>query len=211
MRLIDKIFDIEIEFGKVKITCLDLLFGLAITFLGIDFFMQKLKAINYVTAFADWMRECHQAGGIAYLAITPGVSDASTFDYNVVFQYLVVLLHYIGGSGKVDDMYMIKTLSVVFDYVCAITVMRITFRAMGSDVRKALIGYAAVVFLPTVALNSAAWAQNDSIFTAFILLALLHFMLGNDLRAFIYLAISYSLKQQVMFFYPICAYNLAKE
>ncbi len=204
MRLIDKIFDVEFEFGKVKITCFDLLFGLIITFLGLifRFYLYDIKSGDYVTAFADWMKECHQAGGIAYLGIKPGVSDASTFEYNVVFQYLIVLLHYLGGGGMINDMYMVKTMSVVFDYVCAVTIMRIAFRATGENVRKALMAYAAIIFLPTVALNSAAWGQNDSIFTSFILLGLLHIMKGNDLRAFVYLAISYSLKQQVLFFIP---------
>ncbi len=204
MRLIDKIFDVEFEFGKIKITCFDLLFGLTLTFMGLifRFYLYGIKSGDYVTAFADWMKECHRAGGFAYLGIKPGVSDASTFDYNCMFQYLIVLLHYIGGGGAIDDMYLVKTMSVVFDYVCAITVMRIAYIATGEKVQKSLMAYAAVLFLPTVVLNSAAWAQNDSIYTAFILLSLLHFMKGNDLRAFIYLAVSYSFKQQAIFFVP---------
>ena len=204
MRLIDKIFDVEFDLGKVKITCFDLLFALVLTVMGLIFrlYLFDIKSGDYTTAFADWMKECHQAGGFAYLGIKPGVSDASTFDYNCMFQYLIVLLHYIGGGGAVDDMYLVKMLSVIFDYVCAITVMRIADKATGENVQKAILAYAAVLFLPTVVLNSAAWAQNDSIYTAFILLSLLHFMNGNDLRAFIYLAISYSFKQQALFFFP---------
>ena len=204
MRLIDKIFDVEFDLGKVKITCFDLLFALVLTVMGLIFrlYLFDIKSGDYTTAFADWMKECHQAGGFAYLGIKPGVSDASTFDYNCMFQYLIVLLHYIGGGGAVDDMYLVKMLSVIFDYVCSITVMRIAYKATGENVQKAILAYAAVLFLPTVVLNSAAWAQNDSIYTAFILLSLLHFMNGNDLRAFIYLAISYSFKQQALFFFP---------
>ncbi len=202
-RLIDRVFDAEFEFGKARITCFDLLFGLIITFLGLIFrlYLFDIKSGDYATAFADWMRECHEAGGFAYLGIKPGVSDASTFDYNCMFQYLIVLLHYI-GRGVVDDMYLVKMLSVVFDYVCAIAVMRIALKATGENVQKALIAYAAVMFLPTVVLNSAAWAQNDSIYAAFILLSLLHFMDGKDFRAFMYLAVAYSFKQQALFFFP---------
>ena len=204
MRLIDRIFDVEIDLGKVKITVFDLLFALILSAMGLmfRFYLFDVKSGDYVTAFADWMKECHQAGGFAYLGIKPGVSDASTFDYNCMFQYLIVLLHYIGGGGAVNDMYLVKMMSVVFDYICAFTVMRITYLATGQNVRKAFFAYAAVMFLPTVVLNSAAWAQNDSIYTTFILLSLLHFMKGNDLRAFIYLAVSYSFKQQALFFFP---------
>ena len=58
------------------------------------------------------------------------------------------------------------------------------------------------MFLPTVALNSAAWGQNDSIYTAFILLSLYHAMNEHDNRTFIYMAIAYSFKQQAIFFMP---------
>jgi Gpi18-like mannosyltransferase len=202
MRFIDKFFDTEFKIGKVRITAFDLLFFLVLSFLGWFFRLSlyEIKSGDYTTAFADWMRECHEAGGFAYLGIKPGVSDASTFDYNCMFQYLIVILHYVGGS--VSDMYLVKTLSVVFDYVCAVTIMRIIYQITDGNIQKSFLGYAAVMFLPTVVLNSAAWAQNDSIYTAFILLSLLHVFKGHDCRAFVYLAISYSFKQQAIFFFP---------
>ena len=202
MRFIDKFFDTELKIFGIKITVFDLLFFLIISLLALFFRMSlyDIKSGDYTTAFADWMRECHEAGGFAYLGIKPGVSDASTFDYNCMFQYLIVLLHYIGGG--ISDMYLVKSLSVVFDYLCAFTVLRIVYHISGGNTNKSFLGYAATLFLPTVVLNSAAWAQNDSIYTAFILLSLLHFFKGNDLRAFIYLGISYSFKQQAIFFFP---------
>ncbi len=202
MRMIDKVFDLELNFFGVKITIFDFLFGMVIAFLGLffRFSLYDIQSGDYMTAFADWMKECHQAGGFAYLGIQPGISDASTFDYNCMFQYCIVLLHYIGGG--ISDMYLVKTLSVVFDYVCAVTVMRIAYHVTGGDVRKALMAFAGILFLPTVVLNSAAWAQNDSIYTAFVLLSFLHFMKKHDCRAFVYLSIAYCFKQQTIFFLP---------
>lgn len=202
MRIIDKIFDLELNIGGIKLTIFDVLFALIIGFMGLffRFALYDIVSGDYSTAFADWMRECHEAGGFAYLGIKPGVSDASTFDYNCLFQYLIVLLHYIGRGA--NDMYMVKSLSVVFDYVCAVTVMRIAYHVFGQDVRKAMMSFAAVIFLPTVVLNSAAWAQNDSIYTAFVLLSLLHFMKKHDCRGFIYLGIAYCFKQQAIFLFP---------
>ena len=202
MRTIDKIFDVEFEIGDVKIKCFDILVAIVLTTLGMmfRFSLYDVKSGDYVTAFADWMKECHAAGGFAYLGIKPGVSDASTFDYNCMFQYLIVILHYIGGN--ISDMYLVKTLSVIFDFVCAVNLGRIAYHVSGRDIKKGMLAYFAVLFLPTVVLNSAAWAQNDSIYTAFILLSLLHVLKGNDFRAFLYLAISYSFKQQAIFFMP---------
>lgn len=202
MRLIDEVFDVKFKIFGVTITCFDLLYFMMLSLLGLIFrlYLYNIKSGDYVTAFADWMKECHAAGGFAYLGIKPGVSDASTFDYTCMFQYLIVLLHYIGGN--IDDMYLVKTIPVIFDYVCAVTVMRIMYRVSGDNLRKSFMAYAAVMFLPTVVLNSAAWAQNDSIYAAFILLSLLHIMKGNEVRPFVYLALAYSFKQQTLFFFP---------
>lgn len=202
MRMIDKIFGVEFKIGKATVTCFDLLCAIVLTTMGLmfRFSLYDLLSGDYTTAFADWMRECHEAGGFPYLGIKPGVSDASTFDYNVMFQYLIVILHYIGGN--ISDIYLVKTLSVIFDFVCAVNLARITFHVTGGNTQKTMLSYYAVLFLPTVVLNSSAWAQNDSIYTAFILLSLLHVMKGNDFRAFLYLAISYGFKQQAIFFMP---------
>lgn len=210
MRFIDEVFDVKIKIFGVTITCFDLLYFMMLSLLGLIFrlYLYNIKSGDYVTAFADWMKECHAAGGFAYLGIKPGVSDASTFDYTCMFQYLIVLLHYIGGN--IEDMYLVKTLPVIFDFVCAVTVMRIMYRVSGENLQKSFIAYAAVMFLPTVVLNSAAWAQNDSIYTAFILLSLLHIMKGNDIRPFVYLAVAYSFKQQAIFFFPFIIFMWLK-
>ena len=202
MRMIDKIFAVEFKFGKLTLTCFDFLCAMVLTVMGLlfRFSLYDLLSGDYATAFADWMKECHAAGGFAYLGIQPGVSEASTFDYNVMFQYLIVILHYIGGN--LSDLYLVKSLSVIFDFVCAVNLARIAFHVTGGNTQKTMLAYYAVLFLPTVVLNSAAWAQNDSIYTAFILLSFFHVLKGNDFRAFMYLAISYSFKQQAIFFLP---------
>ncbi len=201
MRKIDKFFETDMEIFGVKVNVFDMLFISIITALGLVFRLSlyDIASGDYTLAFADWMRECHEAGGFAYLGIKPGVSDASTFDYNCMFQYIIVLLHYIGGG--ISDMYLVKTVSVIFDFVCAITILRIAYYVTGS-VKKSMIAYAAAMFLPTMVLNSAAWAQNDAIFSSFVLLSLLSIMKGKDNKAFIYLAFAYSFKQQAIFFMP---------
>ncbi|MBE5827363.1 MAG: hypothetical protein E7307_12075 [Butyrivibrio sp.] len=202
MRTIDKLLDAEATYFKVRFRMVDLIFAAVMLALGLIFrlALYDIASGDYTLSFADWMRECHEAGGIAYLGIQPGVSDASTFDYNCMFQYIIVLLHYIGGGVK--DIYLVKTVSVIFDVVCAVTIGRITFEATSGDVRKSVLAFGCIMFLPTSVLNSGAWAQNDAIFGSFLLLSFLHFMKGNSNRGFIYLAISYSFKQQAIFLAP---------
>ncbi len=202
MRAIDKFMNEEMSFFGVKVRTLDVLFLVALSCLGLYFRLSLYGIVSgdYKNAFADWMKECHAAGGFAYLGIKPGVSDASTFDYNCMFQYIIVILHYIGRS--IDDMVLVKTVSVIFDYVCAVTILRIAYEVTEGDLVRSMMAYGAVMFLPTVVLNSAAWGQNDSIYAAFILLSLYHLMKGHDQRTFIYFAIAYSFKQQAIFFLP---------
>ena len=66
MRTIDKIFDVEFKFGDVKIKCFDILVAIVLTTLGVmfRFSLYDIESGDYVKAFADWMKECHAAGGL---------------------------------------------------------------------------------------------------------------------------------------------------
>lgn len=200
MRAIDDFFDTEISVSGVKLRMLDLFFGTVMLGLGIAVRLSlfEFESGDYSFFLSTWMKECHEAGGFPYLGITPGVSDKSTINYGCMYQYVIVLLHYIGG----DDLHMIKAVSVFFDMICAVAVLRIAYIVTKGNVKKSLMAFGAVMFLPTCVLNSGAWAQCDSIYTAFALLSVYHLMKGNNARFFIYLAISYSFKQQAIFIIP---------
>lgn len=200
MRTIDDFFDTEISLSGVKLRMLDLFFCVVMLGLGIAVRLSlfDFESGDYSFFLSTWMKECHEAGGFPYLGITPGISDDSTINYGCMYQYIIVLLHYIGGN----DLHMLKTVSVIFDMICAVTVCRIAYLVTGGNVKKSLMAFGAVMFLPTCVLNSGAWAQCDSVYTAFALLAIYHLMKGNNARFFIYLAISYSFKQQAIFIIP---------
>ena len=67
----------------------------------------------------------------------------------------------------------------------------------------ALLTYSIIVVLPTVVLNSAAWAQCDSIYTAFVLISLLCILKEKYFKAFIFLGISFAFKLQSIFILPV--------
>ena len=202
MRQIDKLLEKEATYFGVRLKVIDIFFAAAMLGLGLVFrlYLYGIVSGDYAYFLSYWMNECHQAGGIGYLGITPGVSDASTINYYCMYQYMIILFHYIGhGTG---DLYLIKTASVIFDVVCAVTIGRIAYEATSGDVKKSILAFGGIMFLPTCALNSAAWAQNDSMYGAFLLLSFLHFMKNNSNKGFIYLALSYTFKQQAVFFVP---------
>ena len=65
-----------------------------------------------------------------------------------------------------------------------------------------MLGLGVALAVPTVILNSAAWAQNDSIYTAFILLSFLSVLKKRDISTFVYVGLAFCFKQQTVFFFP---------
>lgn len=95
----------------------------------------------------------------------------------------------------------IKLFSVIFDFACAIFAYLIV-REFRKDAVPG-IAFAAVLFAPTVILNSARWGQCDSIYTAFIL-ASVYFYLKKD-KLFlpgIMFGVALTFKLQAVFFAP---------
>ena len=118
LRLIDEILCYKFNFGEVTVKTIDILFTLVIITIGI---MARIHLFNiasgdYSSAFADWMSEIDAAGGWAYIGIDPVTSDASTFDYNCIFQYCLCLLYTIGG-GKIADIVLVKMLSCICPHI----------------------------------------------------------------------------------------------
>ena len=200
MKLLDDILDSEINFGNLKVRMVDLFFLTFMLTIGIAIRLPlyDIESGDYYHFLSKWMEQCHAAGGWGYLGITPSANGASTINYGCMYQYVLILLHYISGQ----DLHLIKTVSVIFDVLCAVTIFRIALFVTGENVQKAVMAFGGVMILPTVVLNSAAWAQCDSIYTAFALLSLLHALKGNNNKVFIYLALAYSFKQQVIFILP---------
>ena len=115
---------------------------------------------------------------------------------------ILALLTYLPISSLVS----IKTVSVIFDFVCAMAVAKIAIYVLKDNKHKlsiALLLYAITLFLPTVFLNSSCWAQSDSIYTAFILISLLYLIKQKYVKAFIFLGIAFSFKLQFIFILPL--------
>ncbi len=200
MGLFDDILDSEITIHGARVKMVDLFFLAFMFALGMAarIFLFDFESGDYTTFLQPWMDECHSAGGIGYLGITPMESPLSTINYGCMYQYILIIIHYLAGN----DLHLIKVMSVIFDVVCAVTIMRIVYTLTDGDVEKSIFSFAGAWLLPTVVLNSAAWAQCDSIYTAFALLSVLHTLRGNNRRIFIYLALSYTFKQQAIFIVP---------
>ena len=206
MRQIDKFFHEKINILGITMEFIDVFFAVSIIMLGLmaRFAVFEVVSGDYQLAFADWMveiRNCH-AAGLPYIGVEPSEADhLSTFDYNCLYQYLLVFLNLFNNGGG-NDMFLVKMSDVVFDIVAAVTTFRIVYEMTG-DNKKSMLSMGVMLVVPTMLLNSAAWAQNDAIYTSFLLLSFLSLIREKDIRTWIYFAISFCWKQQAIFFLPV--------
>lgn len=142
-----------------------------------------------------WFTELKIGGGLPALARPIG-------NYNVPYLTVLALLTYL----PVDPLVSIKIVSIVFDYVAALAAADAIWVLRGKTRHAgiaALCTYTVVILLPTLFLNSAYWAQCDSIYTAFVLLSLCALIRERYTAAFVWFSIGFCFKLQAIFFLPV--------
>ena len=167
-----------------------MLTALALVLRALVFGYETLDYQNFLTRWVDFFR---QHGGWRALSEPVG-------NYNIPYLYFMALFSY----SSVKDLYLIKLLSTVFDVLLAYSAMRLVSRWQKSAGLR-LGCFFTVLLWPTVFLNSAVWAQCDSIYVA---LALLGIDLALDERpvlAMTCMALSFGFKLQAVFILPVCA------
>src|SRR6266849_2296548 len=115
-------------------------------------------------------------------------------DYNMPYLYFIAILTYLPISALTG----LKLISIFFDLVLAFFVYHIV-KLKYERSALPLIGAFAVLFTPTVILNSAVWAQSDSIYTAFSVGGIYFLMRQRHLWAFIFFGLAIAFKQQAIF------------
>ena len=149
------------------------------------------ETLDYQDFLARWVQYFRDNGGFAALRDSVG-------NYNVPYLYFLALFSYV----DIYDLYLIKLLSTFFDVLLAFGAMRLTGLFTRSRV-KLLFVYFAVLFWPTVVLNSAVWGQCDSIYVALGLLAVDWAMDGRPVLGMAAMAASFAFKLQAVFITPV--------
>ena len=101
------------------------------------------ETLDYQDFLARWVQYFRDNGGFAALKDSVG-------NYNVPYLYFLALFSYV----DIYDLYLIKLLSTFFDVLLAFGAMRLTGLFTRSRARLLFV-YFAVLFWPTVVLNSA--------------------------------------------------------
>ena len=148
------------------------------------------RTLDYENFLSKWVDFYRYAGGFRALNYSVG-------NYNIPYLYFLAFFSYF----RVDDLYLIKALSCLFDFLLAWACAGLAEKG-GVSKRGRDICFFAILFLPTVIMNGALWAQCDSIYVS---LALVGLYLALDDRpglSMVFIALSFGFKLQAVFLMP---------
>lgn len=146
---------------------------------------------DYLMFLKPWTQFFRDNGGFAALGNYRG-------NYNPPYMYCLALFSYI----DINELYLIKLLSVLFDVLLAWACMKLT--SLCTDSHSKRIGcFFAVLLFPTVILNGAYWGQCDSIYSFFGIYALYLGLSSRPAGSMITLAASLAFKLQAVFIMPV--------
>lgn len=146
---------------------------------------------DYITFLAPWTQFFRDNGGFAALRYSLG-------NYNPPYMYFLALFSYF----DISELYLIKLLSVLFDVFLAWSCMKLLGLYTGSRA-ELLSMFLAVLCLPSAVINSAYWAQCDSIYTFFGIYALYLGLSGRGSASMVSLAACFAFKLQAVFIIPV--------
>lgn len=182
---------------------LDMIVLVAVTLLGVllRFSLRHFQSNDYRGFLGPWYDEIKANGGVAGLGTLVG-------NYNVLYQLCIALLTYL-PIGKITAY---KLLSCSFDLLLAWGAGSLAAELRGGYRRRTFtLVYGAVLLSPVVFLNSAAWAQCDSIWTSLCVVSLLLLVRKRPVAAYLAYGLAWSFKLQSVFLLPLFVYAWYRE
>ncbi len=165
---------------------------ITIVALIIRLFLFKFVSGDYDVFLREWF-DFFKENGISGLANYPG-------DYNAPYMTILALLSYI----PINSLFLIKFVSVIFDFVLAITIVKI-FNEIKPNHKKELdlLLYFICLLLPQFILNGSCWGQCDSIYTSFVMISILFLLKEKYTKSFVFLGIAFAFKLQAILIFPL--------
>ena len=191
-RIIDEIMLDRIKIAGISMKVVDVAFVACIFVLAflIRVKLFPIQSADYYGFLEKWMQSIRDGGGLPALA-------GDFYNYTPPYMYLMVLISKITNN----DLYGLKMISVIFDYLGAIAVLKILYHMTG-NVRKSIIGMSIMLLSPTVILDSAYWCQCDMIYTTFLLYSFYYFLKEKSFKSALFFAFSFAFKLQSVFLLP---------
>ncbi len=169
------------------------MFALAVAAVALRWRFIDFQSGDYRTFLARWWEFLATNGHLA------GLRDDSFSNYNTPYLALLALATYL----PVPALAAIKTISIPGDLALAGVGSRIVARVRPASAWAPVAAFGAVLFLPTVAMNSGVWAQCDSLYAAAGLACVLYLMKGRPWVASAWFGVAFAFKLQAVFLLPV--------
>ena len=156
--------------------------------------MLDFVTADYTSFLHPWV-EMFREGGFGLLAQNVG-------DYNLLYQYALVLI----GKSPLHDLYLIKYVTVIFDHLLALAMMRAA-GVYGGEKAK-IPALLIMLALPTTLLDGACWGQCDSVYAFMVIMSLYMLETDRPMRSALFLSLSFAFKLQTIFFFPVVLFGL---
>lgn len=162
--------------------------GLILRLWGITF-----ESGDWYESLSVWVKELDH-GGLNALANYSG-------NYNMPYVTFLLFVTYL----PVHPLIGIKSLSILFDYICAFVGGRLAVLCSEKEgkERTFLLAYGGILLAPTVIVNSAWWGQCDSVYVGFVFLALLYMLKDKTVRSMIFWGAALAFKLQTVLALPV--------
>ena len=127
------------------------------------------------------------------------------YNYTPPYIYMMTAVSYL--DGLIDRVTLIKSISILFDFIAAFVIFRIAVAA-SVPVRRAVLCALLFLNLPTLILNGALWGQCDVIYMTFLLAFAYYLIRNRPFQAMLMYGIALSLKVQAIFAAPFVLFLL---
>ena len=156
--------------------------------------MLDFNSADYTFFLSKWV-EKFRLGGFKLLADNVG-------DYNLLYQYILLLI----SKAPLNDLYLIKYVTVVFDHLLALVMMRAAGIYAGEKAKLPVL--LLMLVLPTTLLDGACWAQCDSVYAFLVVMSLYLLETDRPMRSAMCLSVAFAFKLQTIFLFPVVLFGL---
>ena len=187
----------KISVKKITFTVMDILLFLVLTGFALimRYALRNVVAGDYKMFFDPWVATLREAGG--------GIKGLSAeFEYVDYTTPYLTILSFISICPFLNTLLLMKLVSIFFDFVAAFAVMAIVYDRT-KNMTYGILGYGALLMIPTVLTNGAMWAQCDIIFTSFVLWSLYFMLKDKPAWSMAFYGIAFAFKLQTLFLAPL--------
>lgn len=195
----------KISVKKITFTVMDILLFLVLTGFALimRYALRNVVAGDYKMFFEPWVATLREAGG----GIKGLSADFEYVDYTTPY---LTILSFISICPFLNTLLLMKLVSIFFDFVAAFAVMAIVYDRT-KNMTYGILGYGALLMVPTVLTNGAMWAQCDIIFTSFVLWSLYFMLKDKPAWSMAFYGIAFAFKLQTLFLAPLYVILWMKE